>query len=205
LSIDSIVDAAVDVIEADGLSALTMRRLAKRVGCSPMALYRHVADKQELIGAIADHYLSDLKLPDTSGLSWQETIVVVATAVHRAFLAHPPLEEILAVRHVDTAVVFRADERILDALITAGLEGRDAVHALDVIASYAVGATLRLAAARAGSAGQGTRLERLRQLSPEDFPRVRELAGELVTVDFTLSFEDGLWLLVDGIERRISA
>jgi AcrR family transcriptional regulator len=202
LSLESIVDAAVDVIEADGLSSLTMRRLAKRLQCSPMALYRHVADKQELIGAIADHYLADLELPDTAGLSWQETIIAVATGVHRAFLAHPPLEEVLAVRHVDTAVVFRADELVLDALITAGLEGREAVHALDVIASYAVGSTLRLAAARAGSSGQGKRLERIRELPAEDFPRMRELAGELVTVDFTLTFEDGLQLLIDGIEAR---
>jgi AcrR family transcriptional regulator len=203
LSLESIVDAAVDVIEADGLGALTMRRLAKRLQCSPMALYRHVADKQELIGAIADHYLADLELPDTGGLSWQETIIVIATGVHRAFLDHPPLEEVLAIRHVDTAVVFRADERVLEALYEAGLRGREAVHALDVIASYAVGSTLRLAAARAGGSGQGKRLERIRELPAEDFPRMRELAGELVTVDFTLTFEDGLRLLIDGIEQRV--
>ncbi len=113
LNVDSIVEAAVALIESDGLPALTMRRLAKQVGCSPMALYRHVADKQELIGALADHYLTDLELPDTDGLSWQDTIVAITTAVHEAFLAHPPLEEILAVRHVDTITVFRADELIL--------------------------------------------------------------------------------------------
>jgi hypothetical protein len=74
-----------------------------------------------------------------------------------------------------------------------------------VIASYAVGATLRLAAARAGSSGQGKRLERIRDLPAEEFPRMRELAGELVTVDFTLTFEDGLRLLIDGIERRVGS
>src|ERR1700722_1632828 len=137
-----------------------MRRLANRLGCSPMALYRHVADKQELMGAIADHYLADLELPDTDGLPWQDAIVAVAAAVHQAFLARPPLEEILGIRHVDTMAVFRADEVILDALRTAGTEGRDAAHALDVIASYAPGATVRQAAARAGSPAQNKRLER---------------------------------------------
>ncbi len=72
-----------------------------------------------------------------------------------------------------------------------------------MLASYAVGATVRLAAARAGSPAQGRRLERLRQLPAEDFPLIRELAGDLVTVDFTLTFEDGLRLIVDGIERRL--
>jgi AcrR family transcriptional regulator len=203
LGVDSIVAAAVDLIEADGLEALTMRGLATRLGCSPMALYRHVADKQELIGAIADHYLADLELPDTTGLRWQDAIVVVVTAVHDAFLAHPPLEAILSTRHVDTIAVFRADELILRALQEAGLTGREAVHALDVLASYAVGTIMRHAAVRARSPIESRRLDRLRQLPAEEFPLVRGLAGELVTVDFTLSFEDGLRLVVDGIERRI--
>jgi TetR/AcrR family tetracycline transcriptional repressor len=203
LDLDAIVVAAVDLIEDKGLGGLTMRGLAKRLGCSPMALYRHVADKQELIGAVSDHYLGDLALPDTDGLSWQQTIVDVTTAVHSAFLAHPPLEAILGIRHVDTLAVFRADEVILRALIGAGLPGRDAVHALDVLASYAVGATQRKAAVRAGSPREGARLQRLRQLPAEDFPTVIELAGELVTIDLKHDFEDGLRLVIDGIEARL--
>jgi AcrR family transcriptional regulator len=203
LDLDTIVAAAVELIEANGLGGLTMRGLAKRLGCSPMALYRHVADKHELIGAVADHYLGDLELPDTDGLPWQQAIVDVATAVHVAFLAHPPLEEILSVRHVDTLAVFRADEVILHALRTAGLPARESVHALDVLTSYAVGATQRTAAQRAGSPGAGDRLTRLRQLPPEDFPTVIELAGELVTIDLTHDFQDGLWLVIGGIEQRI--
>jgi AcrR family transcriptional regulator len=205
LSIDSIVDAAVELLEADGLESLTMRRLAKRLGCSPMALYRHVTDKQELVGAIADHYIADLELPDTAGLSWQETIVAITTAVHDAFLAHPPLEAILTVRHVDTIAVFRADELILHALLGAGLSDREAVHALDVLASYAVGSIMRHAALRAGSPAEDKRLDRLRHLPAEDFPVVRDLAGELVTVDLTMTFEDGLRWVIAGIERRIDA
>jgi AcrR family transcriptional regulator len=205
LNVDSIVAAAIELIDAEGLEALTMRRLAKNLRCSPMALYRHLADKQELVGAIADHYLADLELPDTAGLSWQDSIVAVVNAVHDAFLAHPPLEAILTVRHVDTIAVFRADEVILRALAEAGLDGRDAVHALDVLASYAVGSIMRHAAIRAGSPGEGRRLGRLRALPAEEFPHVRELAGELVTVDLTMSFEDGLRLLIDGIERRVGS
>jgi AcrR family transcriptional regulator len=202
LSLEAIVAAAVELIDADGLGTLTMRRLAKRLHCSPMALYRHVATKHDLIRAIAEQYLADVELPEVDGLTWQETVVTLTTTVHRAFLAHPPLEEILAVQHVDTIAVFRASELILGALLGAGLDGREAVRALDSLTSYAVGATQRKAEQRRRTA-QDDRLARLRRLPADSFPIVRELAGELVTVDFAHSFEDGLQLLIDGIEHRL--
>ena len=203
LGIDRIVATAAELIEAHGLGSLTMRRLAKELGCSPMALYRHVADKQELVGAVADHYLADLGLPATDGLPWEEAIVATVMAVQRAFTERPHLEEMLAFRHVDTIAIFRADETILRVLRTAGFDDRGAVHALDVLASYAVGATLRQASVRGDGAAEDKRLGRLRQLPAEEFPVVRELAGELVTVDFHHTFEDGLRLVVDGIARRL--
>jgi AcrR family transcriptional regulator len=203
LGIDRIVTAAVARIEADGFGSLTMRRLAKDLGCSPMAIYRHVADKQQLIAAVADHYLADVELPDTDGLPWQEAIVTTVMAVQRAFLERPQLEEMLAVRHVDTIAIFRADETILRVLRAAGFDGREAVHTLDVLASYAVGATLRQASVKREGTAEDKRLGRLRRLPADEFPVLRELAGELVTVDFHHTFEDGLRLVIDGIARRL--
>src|SRR5579864_1068015 len=86
LTLETVVLAAVDVIEADGVAALTMRRLATRLGCSPMALYRHVATKQDLIRAISEHYLADIELPDTDGLLWDEAIIAVVSVLHHAVL-----------------------------------------------------------------------------------------------------------------------
>jgi AcrR family transcriptional regulator len=194
-----VVLAAVELIEAEGIGALTMRRLAARLGCSPMALYRHVETKQDLIRAIGDHYLSDLELPDTGGLPWQEAIVAVAATAHDAFLAHDPLLEIVAVQHVDAIPILQASEVILGALRSAGLSDRDAVRALSVITSYAVGATQRMAEQRAGAPAELKRLRRVLQLPVDRFPILRALAGELVSVDIELSFEDGLRLLLQGL------
>jgi hypothetical protein len=91
----------------------------------------------------------------------------------------------------------------LHALRCAGLDNREAARALDTITSYAVGATQRKAEQRRVSAADAARLQRIRELPPESFPTVRQLVGELVTVDFDHSFEDGLQLLIDGVERRI--
>jgi AcrR family transcriptional regulator len=199
LTLESVVLAAVDVIDADGVGALTMRRLATRLGCSPMALYRHVATKQDLIRAIGEHYLADIELPDTDGLPWDEAIIAVTSALHHAVLERAPLVEIVAFQHVDAVAIFRAEEAILGALRSAGLSDRDAVRGLSVITSYTVGATQRRAEQRAGSPTAVHRLQRLHQLPADTFPTLRALAGELVSVDFELSFEDGLRLLLGGI------
>ena len=199
LTLEAAVLAAVEVIEADGVGALTMRRLAARLGCSPMALYRHVATKQDLIRAIGEHYLAGIELPDTDGLPWDEAIIAVVSVLHHAVLARAALVEIVAIQHVDAAAIFRAEEAILRALRSAGLSDGDAVRGLSVITSYTVGATQRRAEQRAGSPAAVHRLQRLLQLPADTFPTLRALAGELVSVDFELSFEDGLRLLLQGI------
>jgi AcrR family transcriptional regulator len=199
LTLETVVRAAVEVIEADGVGALTMRRLAARLGCSPMALYRHVATKQDLIRAIGEHYLADIELPDTDGLPWDEAIIAVVSVLHHAVLEQAALVEIVAVQHVDAAAIFRAEEAILGALRSAGLSDKDAVRGLSVITSYTVGATQRRAEQRAGSPAAVHRVQRLLQLPADAFPTLRALAGELVSVDLELSFEDGLRLLLRGI------
>ena len=199
LTLETVVLAAVDVIDADGVGALTMRRLAARLGCSPMAVYRHVATKQDLIRAISEHYLADIELPDTDGMPWDEAIVAVVSVLHHAVLERAALVEIVAIQHVDAVAIFRAEEAILRGLLSAGLSDRDAVRGLSVITSYTVGATQRRAEQRAGSPGEVYRLQRLHQLPADTFPTLRALAGELVSVDLGLSFEDGLRLLLQGI------
>jgi len=199
LTLEAVVRAGVEVIEADGVGALTMRRLAARLGCSPMALYRHVATKQDLIRAIGEHYLADIELPDTEGMPWDEAIISVVSVLHHAVLEQAALVDIVAAQHVDAAAIFRAEEAILGALQSAGLSDTDAVRGLSVITSYTVGATQRRAEQRAGSPAAVHRMQRLLQLPADTFPTLRALAGELVSVDFELSFEDGLRLLLRGI------
>ena len=199
LTLETVVRAAVEVIEADGVAALTMRRLAARLGCSPMALYRHVATKQDLIRAIGEHYLADIDLPDTDDMPWDEAIIAVVSVLHHAVLEQAALVEIVAYQHVDAAAIFRAEESILGALRSAGLSDKDAVRGLSVITSYTVGATQRRAEQRAGSPAAVHRMQRLLQLPADAFPTLRSLAGELVSVDLELSFEDGLRLLLRGI------
>jgi hypothetical protein len=132
-------------------------------------------------------------------MAWDEAIIAVVSVLHHAVLEQAALVEIVAAQHVDAAAIFRAEEAILRALGSAGLSDRDAVRGLSVITSYTVGATQRRAEQRAGSPAAVHRVQRLLQLPADTFPTLRALAGELVSVDFELSFEDGLRLLLRGI------
>jgi AcrR family transcriptional regulator len=199
LSLETVVVAAAELIEDQGIGALTMRRLAARLGCSPMALYRHVETKQDLIRAIGEHYLSDIELPDTEGLAWQDAIVSVSSTLHHAFVARAPLLEIVAVQHVDAIPVLRASEIVLHALRSAGCDDAEAVRWLWVIISYSIGATQRKAAQRAGAPAEVSRMQRVLQLPEDEFPTTRAVAGQLFSIEFELSFEDGLQLLLQGV------
>lgn len=205
LSFDGIVDAACALIEEDGLEALTMRRLAQRCGASPMSLYRHVATKEDLLRAVVERHFARFELPDTEGLPWREAITQVSAAVHREFLAHPHLAEVLALQHANAIAIFRATEVILRALRSAGLDDREAVRALDVITACATGFTQRKAELRRRATAPDERLRLIRDLPADEFSTVVGLAGLIVTVDLDHEFEDGLALVLDGIERRIEA
>lgn len=201
LSVDAIVDAGLELIDADGVGALTMRRIAERLGTSPMSLYRHVATKDELVARIADRYFAETELPDTADLPWQEAIVEATAAAFGAFVEHPHLREIAAMQHADAVAMFRMTEVILGALRGAGLDDREAVEALDTITSYAAGFTQRMG--RTVGPTQDERLRRIHDLPRDEFGNVVELSGALVTIDFERRFEDGLRLIIDGIESRL--
>jgi len=205
LTLVAVVDEATALIEDEGFDALTMRRLAKRLGVGPMTLYGQISSREELLGAIADRYFEDIEVPATDGLAWQEVLTVVFRAVHRSLLAHSALSKILAVQHIDGIAFYRHVEVVLEALDATGLDEREAVRCVDALTSYAMGFTQRKAEIRRRATVPEERLRRIRQLPAEEFPRVLRVAGPLVTWDVEDHFDHGLGLLIAGVERQVAA
>lgn len=96
LSVERIVDAALGLADTEGLAAVSMARIAETLGCSPMALYRHVASKEELLVLMADAIAADLpELPDT-GTDWRAgleawTRVQIDMALERPWFLELPV------------------------------------------------------------------------------------------------------------------
>ena len=86
-----IVDAALKVVDADGLDALSMRRLAEELGCQASALYAHVSGKPELLQLLIDRVAGEVQIPDPDPARWQEQLKETMRETYRVFIAHRDL------------------------------------------------------------------------------------------------------------------
>ena len=135
LSPDAITAAALAAGDSDGPEAMTMRRIAARLGCDPMALYRHFPDRAALLDAVADRALADVPPPDPDR-PWDERLTGALTAVRAAALRHPGIAAHLAGRPPlgeHGRAVFLA---IGTALGDAGLTPADAVRTAQALIAY---------------------------------------------------------------------
>jgi AcrR family transcriptional regulator len=196
LTLETIVDASCAIVAEDGFEALSMRRLATRLGVGAMTLYGYVRTKEELLSELANRFISEIELPQQTG-SWQEQIRQVYRSVRQVFVEHPELLPIVASQRLEGVGVYRGAERVFAALRGAGLDGEQAVAAFDALTSFTIG----MAERETGIRPQGG-LPGIRTLPHEEFPNVIELAGQLMTRDSERSFEAGLELILRGIETQ---
>lgn len=141
LSRDRIIDAAIGLADSDGLAALSMRKLAARLGVEAMSLYYYVRSKDELLGGILERVLSELELPP-AGTSWKQALRATELSAHTVLDRHRWAATLLMTPAVSSATRLRWMEAVLAALATARLPPGLADHAYHALDSYVVGFTL---------------------------------------------------------------
>lgn len=205
LNLETIVDAAAALIDADGFEALTMRRLADRCEVGVMTLYGYFRTKEELLGALANRSLAEIELPGGDGLTWQEQVMTVFRSVRQTFLDHPELARIVAIQPIDGIAAYRGAEVVFGAFARGGLSDTEAVAAFETLTSFTAGFTLREAARTAEPAHQTDPLRTIRSLPAEDFGHVIGVVGLMAARGGEQQFEDGLALVMAGIAARAGA
>ena len=88
LSRDAIVDAALAILDADGVDALTIRRLGQELGTGAATLYWHIAGKDELCELVYDRIMGEIDLPEPDPTRWQQQLKDLARQAYRAMLSH---------------------------------------------------------------------------------------------------------------------
>jgi AcrR family transcriptional regulator len=123
LSRDAVVDRALAIADVEGLDAVTIRRLAQEFGVTPMALYWHVSNKDELLAAMGDRLFADLDVHAVAGGGrWQHQLRRILAAVVAALRAHPAAALLGAQRILYCDSGREAAERTLELLVHAGFD-----------------------------------------------------------------------------------
>jgi AcrR family transcriptional regulator len=209
LTRERIVAAALDLLDADGLEALTMRRLADRLGVGAMSLYRHVEDRDELLDLVVEGILSETEIPAPTG-SWRLDLASIARATRAGLLRHRSAAVLVTTRLGLGRGGLAALERTLAVLRGAGFDDATAVAANRALGNLVAGAVLYEAAGLAGA--QGAARERRRDegralmagLPADVYPNLHAAADALFSVTADEAFEAGLGALLDGFEGLLA-
>ena len=133
LTRDELLDAALGIVDSEGLAALTMRRLAAAVGVEAMSLYYHVPHKEALLDGVVERMRSEMRLPETAPDDWADALEAVFVEYRRVLAAHPNMLP-LAARRTD-----RAGASGLLYLIDQGVALDDAVELYQSLVAFTVG------------------------------------------------------------------
>jgi AcrR family transcriptional regulator len=194
-----VIEAAAALAAESGYDAVSMRALGERLGVSGMALYRYVTTKEDLLGALADRILGELDLPGPDEGTWQEQIHAVMTSLHRVLLTHPELAAISARQHLNGRHAYEGAEVVLAALRRAGVTGEAAAVAFGTLTSYTIGFSQRQTGTRSEQT-LAVRLSVVEELPAERFRNITELGSAFLLRHSDRQFEDGLHLIIAGIE-----
>lgn len=193
--------AAADAVVADGGSAaLTMRRVATELGCTPMALYHHVRDKDELLRLLLEDYADRVEwppLPDDP----RERMITAARAVHDVLAARAWVVEILAADDLLGVSALWFPEAIIDGAVACGLTPDEAVRAYRVIWHYTAGEIIiRTRSAQRAADGRPTFREQVfTDLDPQTLPHLAELGPRWVEITAEDTYLLGLRALITGL------
>lgn len=200
---------ALDLIDEEGVDALTMRTLADRLGVVPMALYRHVRNKDDLMEGVLDQAVASVDLPD-AGLLWRDGLTGLARSIRTTMLRHPAVSARVIDRPSLGPASLSIGEYGLGVLRRAGFADDVAELSLNAVLVYTLGFVALEVPRLPGSTGHDSLAAQssaatLESLPPDEFPHtlsIRPSAARLVSEE---QFVFGLDAILDGIEQRLDS
>jgi AcrR family transcriptional regulator len=205
LNRDRIVRAAVEHADETGLESFSMRGLAPALGVVPMALYKHVRNKEELLDGMVDVVFSEIEDPSTGG-DWKADMRRRAISAREALKRHPWAIGLMESRMAPGPANLRHHNAVMGCLREAGFSFEMAVHAYSVQDAYIYGFALQektLPFDTAEESGEAVQAQAESVGEYVEFPYLVEVLSNLPKAgyDYAAEFEWGLDLILDGLER----
>ena len=207
---DHVVAAAVDLADAAGVGALTMRALADALGVAPMSLYHHVPNKEAILDAVVDAVFAEVEAP-VPGRPWRAELRRRSASLRAALGRHPWALALMEFRSSPGPATLRHHDAVLGTLRAGGFDLPATAHAYAVLDAFVYGFALQEAMLPISRDGE-TPADLVEQAA-QDLAPALEAGGmahlaEFVTghalrpgYSFAASFEVGLELVLDGLER----
>ncbi|MFI2782757.1 TetR/AcrR family transcriptional regulator [Streptomyces sp. ALB3] len=219
LTREQIIEAAIGLLDEEGLEGLNMRSLGKRLGSAATAVYWHVQSKDNLVVLASDEVWTEIELPDLDTVDWHTAASTMAGDLFAMFTRHPWLVMAFASQPLYGPNKARHDDHSLAVYEKAGFVGAEVDQATAAVFMYVLGNAVGMAAevsvnrklSRHGGNSQ-TRIEEAMTHATEiaaRFPRLRSRTEAFADSDYAAapekSFEFGLQAVLSGLTDRLGS
>jgi AcrR family transcriptional regulator len=212
LSRERILQTAVALADEGGVDSLSMRKIAQELGVVPMALYKHVANKEELLDALVDAVIGEIH-PPNEHTDWKGTMRERILSARRALLRHPWASQVIESRAEPTAMVIGYIDSMMGIFVSGGFSVDLMHHAVHVMGSRILGFSQELFD-DTSSMPEDEAIAMWTQLA-DHYPNIATLVREISIGDIShdedsvvgggcddqFEFEFALDLILDGLER----
>jgi AcrR family transcriptional regulator len=195
LTKSDLATAALAVIDRDGLSALTMRAVAKELRMATMSLYRYVSTRDELELLVVDQVLIAIDVSTSPEAAWRDRVVILLDRMRAAISIHPAAVPLVPRHRKSSTATLRWMEAMLSVLADAGFAGRDRVIAQRTVVAYLLGflENEHFASIR------GPETAAIAQFSATDYPFLTQTAAQARTMSVEEEFHGGVAIVLRGL------
>ncbi|HWJ63658.1 MAG TPA: TetR/AcrR family transcriptional regulator C-terminal domain-containing protein [Acidimicrobiales bacterium] len=206
LSRERVVAAGVELADAEGAEALSMRKLAQSLGVEAMSLYHHVANKDELLDGMVDVVFAEVHLPVAEG-PWQVEVRARCASLREVLLRHPWAVGLLNSRRNPGMATLVHHDAVIGCLLAGGFDIRGAAQVFAMIDAYVYGFVVQeLSLPMENGEDEGDLADAILGGLPEGaLPHLVAMATAYVTREdyrFANEFAPGLDLMLDTLERQ---
>lgn len=199
-----VIAGAIELADEIGIDALTIRRLAAKLGVKPMSIYHHVANKDEILDGMVDVVFSEIDRPETD-TDWKAAIRGRAVSARTVLARHRWATPMMESRPTPGPETLRHHDTVIGCFRRAGFSIEMTAHAYALVDNYIYGFALQEASLPATGGEEIANLAEtiIEPLPADDYPHLVELATEYIMqpgYDFGNEFDFGLELILDGLE-----
>jgi AcrR family transcriptional regulator len=195
-----LITTALELVDREGLDALSMRRLGAELGVDPMTAYRHLPNKDALLDGAMEAVITQIDLDVDRSAPWQDQLRQLIRSDLDALLAHPNMLPLLARRPLNTPASLMLLETALQIMTSAGVPLREAVLTTNAVGMLATSIALAASESRANPRAPQQAREPIEALDPASFPRIREALETGQTIE---SYDQLLTFATDAFIRHL--